>query len=76
MKNSSYYFNLERKKKGTKWKKYCNELEMRTSENLIQIIIFYWNFRIVKINNFWGNWVKMLDENKKEQNIFYLIQEN
>ena len=49
---------------------------MRTSENLIEIIIFYLNFRIVKINNFWENWVKMLDENKKEQNIFYLIQEN
>ena len=49
---------------------------MRTSENLIEIIIFYLNFRIVKINNFWENWVKMLDENKKEQNIFYLIQGN
>ena len=45
----------------------------RTSENLIQIIIFYLNFRRVKINDFWENWVKMLDENKKEQNIFYFI---
>ena len=46
---------------------------MRTSENLIQIIIFYLNFRRVKINGFWENWVKMLDENKKEENIFYFI---
>ena len=49
---------------------------MRTSENLIEIIIFYLNFRIVKINHFWEIWVKMLEENRKEQNIFYLIQEN
>ena len=35
---------------------------MRTSENLIEIIIFYLNFRIVKINKIWENWVKMLDD--------------
>ena len=61
-KNSSHYFNLERKKLGTNWKKYCNELERRISENLIQIIIFYLNFRIVKINKICENWGKMLDD--------------
>ena len=43
-------------------KKECNELERRISENLIQMIIFYLNFRIVKMNKIWENWVKMLDD--------------
>ena len=44
------------------WKKYHNELEWRISENLIQIIIFYLNFKIIKINNIWEIWGKMLDD--------------
>ena len=44
------------------WKKYHYELEWRISENLIQIIIFYLNFKIIKINNIWEIWGKMLDD--------------